>query len=310
MANRKRHQTHLQPGATEIPEAPAILLDPENEKNQANAQAAYQRIEASLAEVKVTDSLRLDLTDTSIAIRTVVARLRNDPQVLNMLDRLSQAGVVQQDLLGHLNEHAWALLYAAHMSNTTENLSDKVRVSSSLFERANDLRDKLVGVLRYMLGDRPEVAKAIDQAAKGKGYTVVADALWSLGGLYKKHHAFLSQEKFKYRETDADLASEYANQIMVELALPKNQDVEYWGRQADRVRTVCVRDYDKLQDAMRVCFGRDQEMALAPSLTIMVRGRPTRTKNTPSNLPIPAPVPPEAPEAPEEPKEEVVVAPA
>jgi hypothetical protein len=178
-----------------------------------------------------------------------------------------------------------ALFRAAADAKASQALRSKARLPLELVTEATELKRRMLDVATYNLRHLFEaMAAELDDIISGRGHVDLASDLDRLGAAYESHATVLSDDKRKYRATDAALARALSQRIQGELDAGLSPAQRAAVDTLNRVWTLASASYREVRTAAHWIYrGDDATLALFPSLY---------ASGSPAAPPAPTPAPP------------------
>lgn len=218
-------------------------------------------VEADLAAVDRDAALtvRLDLKQAADRCLDVSARVTREGLKADF--EALPARFFDQAALTRLSRLARAGLYAVSASAELESREAEARISVSLLDRAREIKQRMLRVVDYYLGDDALAGPEIASIKEGSGYQDLASDLLRLSRLYRTHEQFLCEDSRRYRSGDERSALEVSDEIVEALRASQSTETARWEDRKRRLAVLLMRDYEELRAAALWIYRREPRKA-------------------------------------------------
>jgi hypothetical protein len=234
-------------------------------------RAAYEALKPRLDEITELRRITADVQKVSITA-AAIGRKSNAPDMRARFARLPASDFD----IGHvdrLEQAALAAIYTALQYRRAAPGATRAKLPAALFDTATELKQRMLKVLDYHLGDRPEINSKLDDIRQGTGYLDLAEDLWRLAALYGEFAPELAADRRLYRAEDRDTASQLVQRIHVELGEDRSDEAARWADAMQRAWTFLLDTYDEVSAAGRWLFRHEGGDAMFPSLFSLNRSK-------------------------------------
>jgi hypothetical protein len=250
--------------------------------NPKHAEAAYQEVsaEATALPASAIEVPRIRVGEVTLAALKV-ARFVKQPEVRARFVALP--GFNSKDV-DALPSYALALWHANTRRQVTSAATGGAKVSGELLERAAERRTRMIELLEFFVGDRPQVIAEVNAIKSGTGYMDIASDLGELSRLHRENDARLSGDSSgRYRPDVAVGALNDAAAIIRELSQASDpKEAAAWADALARCWTLLLGAYDRITRGASWLYGdRPDFDDLFPSM--FAAGR--RAGRKPANAP-------------------------
>jgi len=184
-----------------------------------------------------------------------------------------------------LEPAALAVWYVSLRLRDASVSSSAAMVPVELAGEATTVKQRMMLVLAYNLGEDGDVASKLDDIRSGTGHVDLAGDLMRLARLYEDHAAALGVDARHYRADDVETARRLAMSIHQILGDGLSGDREYWAEYRARAWTFLVNTYDEVSATGRWLLRNDDPDRRFPSLYAVGR-RPRRSGGDGSVAPV------------------------
>jgi hypothetical protein len=189
-----------------------IEVDLSIEERQ-SSQEAFEKL-LPLMQAIPADKVRQPRTDVvqaAIAALGVAAKV-NEPDWRSVYARLP-AESFDITTLDRLALAARAAIFAFAEASTAEAIASGAKLPEQVVSEATELRERMLRVYEYHLGQNPVEAAKIADIRAGKGYADLAVDLQRLAGTYRQNLAVFSRDPTHFVSEDPSRAEAVAEQI-------------------------------------------------------------------------------------------------
>ena len=160
----------------------------------------------------------------------------------------------------------------------------EAKVPLSMVEHANQIKQRMLDLLDYHVGDDPVDGPEINSIRQGQGYTDLASDLLRLAELYNKHDELVRRDIKNYVTTDREQAGRLGHEILAVLGKNRDSTQRLWSLYVRRCLTLIRNMYGEVSAAGRWLYRRQDANSMFPSLyTILRRGPGNRTNTSNSS---------------------------
>jgi hypothetical protein len=199
-------------GEGEKAEAPSHL-DP------AAARAALAKVTPRLLAL-MRNELIIARADVDKAVTFLLGILAHvsSPALRARFDRIDQ-GEFDSALLDDLPALTLALWQANINLRSTRAAASEIQVPAAIVEPAKALKERMLKLAAYYLGDHETAGPEIQDIIPGTGYLDLASDLSRLAQIYREHKQAIEKDTKLYRATDEAEAGKRAGEILQALGL-------------------------------------------------------------------------------------------
>ncbi|HWN66659.1 MAG TPA: hypothetical protein VNM90_03405, partial [Haliangium sp.] len=209
--------------------------------------------------------------DKVIVFGATTGRMVMQPAVLTRFASLPASEFDLQHVL-RLEQVALAAWHA-RLSLRSALVTAGIKIPESVMNDGTALKQLMLKVLEYNLGDNEDVVAELLDIRDGTGYVDLASDLVRLAALYQRFAQTLILDVRYYKADDADLASRTAQAIHQVLGDGRNTSMRTWSNYVARAWSLLVITYGEVSAAGRWLFRHENGEALFPSLYTIGRQR-------------------------------------
>lgn len=176
---------------------------------------------------------------------------------------------------------AMATWYTAVSLRTASSGASEAKVPAALAQQAMALRERMLRLLSYYVGDDPVDGPELVDIRQGTGYADAASDLVRLAKLYRKRHDVVKNDSKNFVKTDEADAGRCAHAIVTALGEAKNQEQALWSEMMQRSFTLLDTTYAEVKSAGWWLYRSEDPAARFPSLYVMGRSAPSRSVRAP-----------------------------
>ncbi|MCU0687523.1 MAG: hypothetical protein MUF34_35650 [Polyangiaceae bacterium] len=191
-----------------------------------------------------------------------------------VFEYFAQQGVYDLTLLDRLPALAQTTWYLRRQQEMAVYDASGAALPAPVVAAAYETRGRMMIVLDYWLGDRPDISKRLAQLREGSGHQDLANDLETLAELYQRDDVrpFIEQDRKNYRASDVADAERYAHRLMLSLGPDAEGDARRLTGLAQRSATLMVRAYEEHCECARFFFRKSENVAVSyPSLVAAAR---------------------------------------
>jgi hypothetical protein len=180
----------------------------------------------------------------------------------------------------HVDRLESAALATWHASLALRNataLTSGAKIPDTVVAEATDLKQTMMKVLDYYLGQSTDVYNILADIRGGTGYVDLASDLARLAELYQIHAPVLAVDTVRYKATDREDAGRLAQAIHQVLGDGQHSDARYWTDYLARAWSLLVITYDEVSATGRWLFRHEDGETRFPSLYAIGRQRRSRS---------------------------------
>lgn len=231
------------------PRAPALAFE-----------ALRPRLDA-LTELRVAST---DILKATI-FASAVGRAIQQPEELAAFRSLPPDRFDMQhvELLGTASMATWHTVMKLRSAAV---LSTGARVPDEILSPGGEVKQRMLKVIDYVLGDVTGVGDQVADIRSGTGHMDLAEDLMRLADVYEAHATALAVDRIRYRAEDAVAARKLAHCIFQVLGDGPASDQSYWAGYQARAWTFLLATYDEVAAAGRWLFRHQDGDARFPSL--------------------------------------------
>ncbi len=222
-------------------------------------EKAYNDIRDTLAavpEAKIA-GLNIDLAQAAMAGLVLVDRA-NEDGIAEKIAKLAPE-FIEVDLIANLETACLAAQYIEDRAATEEATTQTVKVDAVVFDRATQVKGRMIKCLSYIMEGTKSVEDEIADIKLGTGYLDLASDLTRLAALYVLHAKLISKDPKNYRDTDLAQARADADEVRAQYRASKTQSAE-WDRLRPRAYVEIVRLYNELRDTVHFVYRKQAEV--------------------------------------------------
>jgi len=225
----------------------------------AAGENALKTIEPALRAMTQNDLvlMTIDAQESALAALALVDVAR-DPKRLEQLKLLMPA-LLATDAIEQLELTAWALWFTHTKLQTEQALSTGAKVDAETYEASGKLLTKMLKLLEYHVGDRPDVVVEISDIRSGAGYQDRASDLVRTASLFEQHRSELQADTRYYDPKDAETARRFAETIIESIRASMGKSVAEWSDLRARAWSRMTRLYNDIRAAGEFVFRSDPE---------------------------------------------------
>lgn len=156
--------------------------------------------------------------------------------------------------IGHVDRLEAAALATWHTIiklRSAEVQSSGAKLPEDTLAEATEVKQRMMRVLTYHLGDDDEVAAELADIRAGAGYVDLANDLMRLAALYEQHAEALAADTRHYHAEDSIAAKRLAHTMVQVLGDGRYDDAAYWTEYHARAWTLLVNTYDEVSSTGR-----------------------------------------------------------
>ncbi len=213
--------------------------------------------------------------DKAVVVGASVGRMVKQPAVLTEFAGLPGHRFDVQHAL-RLESAALATWHAMLQSRNAAAVTSGVKIPDEVMAAATDMKQTMLKVLDYYLGQVPDMFKVLASIREGTGYVDLASDLARLAELYQIHATTLAVDTARYRAADRETAGRLAQAIHQVLGDGRHSDARYWREQLGRAWSLLVITYDEVSATGRWLFRHEDGESRFPSLYAVGRQRRSR----------------------------------
>jgi hypothetical protein len=213
-------------------------------------------------------TVRVDLQKVALVVLSLLWR-DSTPERRAVFERYAAQGDYDATLFERLPVLALAAWYLRRQQQRAVFAASGAAVSKEEVARAYEVRGRMLGVLDYWHGDRPEVAVELAQVREGAGHQDLANDLDTLAEMYQREDVrpLLEHDVKHYRAGDVDEALRLAGVLATSLGITDEGEAERLTDFARRAATLLVKGYEEHARCGRFFFGKTEDVAVTyPSL--------------------------------------------
>jgi hypothetical protein len=267
------------------------LNQPQPTDYTAAGETAFATTEPMLVAMP-RDSLLLVNIDVQIAAITALAVARSIDADAGLRARFEGLAKIKEFDLAKLNGLATVALatwFARHMYLLASATRTEAQLPASVVEVASSLKNRMMRVVDYHLGDHAVAGPIVTAIRAGTGYLDLANDLVALARLYKKYLPLLEHDKKDYQAADETLAAQTGDQI-INLLGGSTPEQRKWADLQARAWSRLSADYDEVSAAGRYLKRNDDDLETAfPSLIAASRTAASKAPTTEQPADPPAP---------------------
>lgn len=258
-----------------------------NKNTPEHGAAAFEKIKSRLSDLSPA-ALRQPRVNAYAAgqLGLRVAEALSDPTMRKPLEEIAGSSWNKRHL-DDLETIASALMFAKTNAESESAKQVEAKIPVALFERATELKARMMRVADYYLSAEPTLAAELASIRDGSGYLDLAQDLHRLGRIYAEHKATLAQDRKWYSAADAAEAAKLEADIVSSY---EKSGPSKWADLATRAYTLFEESYGEVRAAAEFVFRNDPaKLAMVPSMFVELRAR-ARAKGE-ASPPTPAPTP-------------------
>jgi hypothetical protein len=236
------------------------------------ARKAFEILQSRLDQLTELRRITVDV-ERAAALAAAIGRAVREPEMRSLFAQLpaqvfDMRHVDELELAGLATWHAVVELARAQVG------ASRSRVPPELVQEASALKQRMLTVADYHLGQDPDTAAELADIRQGKGYTDLAADLLRLGRIYEVNEAELVQDRRHYRASDRHDASALAHRIYEYVGQNAGSNAKRWAEYVQRAWTFMVVTYDEVCAAGRWMYRHDGGEDKFPSLFSALRHPP------------------------------------
>jgi hypothetical protein len=259
---------------TEINETNESPLSAEERQT---GQAAFEQLLPRLRDI-ADDRIswpRINLRLAAIAAVGVANRVK-EPAVRAVFSTLPE-DKFNMALLDLLEPAAFAASFAYQEMATAEALATNAKLSAKLASEASTVRERMLKLVDFHLGDEEEIREVVADIRAGTGYVDTGSDLSRLAKLYRENLEVLSRDPTHYVASDPDSAERMAGEIDRELGAGPTSKERQQREIVARAWTVLNDTYEQIARPGRWLFHDKGGDKMFPSLVSAGRRRRARS---------------------------------
>lgn len=261
-------------------------LAAEGRFNLVEARRSFEAMRPELEGLDESAIVILRVDPQRAAATVLVIGLRDTTAARRaVFEYFAQQGVYDLTLLDRLPALAQTTWYLRRQQEMAVYDASGAALPAPVVAAAYETRGRMMIVLDYWLGDRPDISKRLAQLREGSGHQDLANDLETLAELYQRDDVrpFIEQDRKNYRATDVADAERSAHRLMLSLGPDEEGDARRLTGLAQRAATLMVRAYEEHCECARFFFRKSENVAVTyPSLVAAARNpRRKRVVETP-----------------------------
>jgi hypothetical protein len=213
--------------------------------------------------------------DKAVVVGAAVGRMVMQPAILAEFAALPPHRFDIQHAL-RLESSALATWHAVKQMRNAAALASGVKIPDEVVAQGMDLKQTMIKVIDYHLGQRPEIFKLLASIRDGTGYVDLASDLSRLSEQYEIHATTLAVDTVRYKATDGATAGRLAHAIHQVLGDGRSSDASYWSDYLGRAWSLLVITYAEVSATGRWLFRHEDGESRFPSLYAVGRQRRSR----------------------------------